>query len=122
MDIDNLTIGDAKRLAAMFGGQSPDNKPHPATGQFVIVRSRNAGVHTGTLVAADGQNVTLADARRLWRWRGANTLNEVAVKGVSSDWTRLSEPVPIIHITESCEIIPVEPAARPSLERSQWPS
>ena len=120
MDLDNLTIGEARKLAAMFGGQSQCATPHPFVGRFVIIRSRNAGVHSGVLKSVDGASATLTNARRLWRWRGANTLNEVALHGVSTDWTRNSESVAEISIVDICEIIPCSDKARASLEVSQW--
>ena len=35
-------------------------------GMNVIVRSKNAGVHAGTVIAADGTGVVLSNSRRLW--------------------------------------------------------
>lgn len=89
--------------------------------KLVVVRTYGAGVHVGELVSRDGQDVTLRNARRLWRWRGANTLNEVALKGVSSEHTRLSEPVETIDLPTTLEVLPVSPAAVESLTTSRWP-
>lgn len=89
--------------------------------KHVIVRTRDAGVHIGDLVKHDGITVKLANARRLWRWRGANTLNEVATVGVSQDWTRISEPVKSIVIVGVAEIIPTTAQARETFA-SRWPS
>jgi hypothetical protein len=47
-----------------------------SSGKYVIVRTYSAGVHFGRLVARRGKEVDLADARRIWFWKGANTLNE----------------------------------------------
>jgi len=76
----------------------------------VIVRCLNAGVHVGTLVKRDAVNTVLKNANRLWRWRGANSLSEVAMSGViRNEYTRISVEVPEITLTTSdtCEIIPV---------------
>lgn len=89
--------------------------------KLVVVRTWGAGVHVGELVSRAGQDVTLANARRLWRWRGANTLNEVATTGVAEEYTRLSEPVASIELTTALEVLPVSPAAVASLTRSRWP-
>jgi hypothetical protein len=91
-------------------------------GKFVIVRTRDAGVHCGTLVSKEGRSAHLKDARRIWRWRGANTLHELANNGASQDWTRISEPVPYIELTEDCEIIPCSDKSRENLSQSRWPS
>lgn len=79
--------------------------------ETVIVRTYSAGVHIGEYNIDDWKNanepIVLYNARRLWRWRGANTLNEITMRGVNRDeYTRISEPVPVIKIVP-IEIIPV---------------
>ncbi len=78
-------------------------------GLRVLVRCRNAGVHVGTLESRANGVLVLLRANRIWRWRGANTLSEVAVRGVNRDeYTRIACEVPKITLTESdvCEVIP----------------
>lgn len=109
MNIDHLTIGEAKELAAMFGGASQSAKPmnNGMIGKYVIVRCRDAGVHSGILEAADGRACILTEARRLWYWKAKGSgdfLNAIAIAGVHRD-SRLSAPVERIHLTENCEII-----------------
>lgn len=89
-------------------------------GTFVLVRTYSAGVHCGVLAAQDGKQVTLSDARRIWRWRGANTLNELSAAGCDDSYSRISEPVPEIVLTEAIEIIPCNPVAMDNLSRSRW--
>ena len=89
-------------------------------GEFVIVRTFSAGVHVGTLAEANGTAVLLTDARRVWRWRGANSLHELALYGAAEDYTRISEPVPRILLTQAVEVIPCAPEARKNLEKSRW--
>ena len=75
---------------------------------FVVVRTNSAGVHVGELKSHDGTVVTLKEAHRVWRWRGANTLHELSLRGASKeDYTRISEAVQEITLTEAIEIIPV---------------
>jgi hypothetical protein len=50
-------------------------------GKMVIIRTYSAGVHFGELVSQEGKEVVLKNARRIWSWRGANTLNEVSLVG-----------------------------------------
>jgi hypothetical protein len=77
-------------------------------GTLSIVRTYSAGVHVGEVVEQEGKVVKLKHARRIWRWSGANTLNEIALHGVNRDeCTRISEIVPEILLTEGIEIIPV---------------
>lgn len=87
---------------------------------FVIVRTYAAGVHVGTLVSIDAKKVVLKDARRVWRWRGANTLHEMSQKGAAQDWTRISEPVSEIVLLDAIEIIPCSKDAQKDLTRSRW--
>ena len=78
---------------------------------YVLVRTYSAGVHVGTLVSADGERVVLRDASRVWRWRGANTLHELSLRGPSrTEYTRISERVAEITLTEAIEIIPIAAA------------
>ena len=90
------------------------------TGELVICRTYSAGVEIGELVSRSGTEATLRHSRKLWRWRGANTLHEVATHGVSDDFTRLSEPVEIVVLTEVIEVLTVAPEAADNLRRSRW--
>lgn len=53
-------------------------------GKKVIVRTDNAGLFFGTLKEKDGNEVTLANARKLYYWDGANAPEEIAVNGVAN--------------------------------------
>lgn len=87
----------------------------PMVGQHCVVRTYSAGVHLGTVVSKDGKNVVLNSARRLWQWRGAFTLNEVATKGVAKT-SRIAAPVSTIELTEAIELIPTTDEARASFD------
>ena len=77
----------------------------------VIARTYSAGVHIGTLTETEDRKVVLANARRLWHWEGAFTLNEVASKGVSST-SRISAPIERVLLTEVIELLPVSAKAQ----------
>lgn len=90
-------------------------------GKFVIIRATGAGVHCGTLVKEGKKSVTLTDARRIWRWRGANTLNELSLRGASmTEFTRISEPVKSITVRDVHEIIVATDEAAANLKQSRW--
>lgn len=89
------------------------------TAKQVIVRTYSAGVHYGTLVSRDGKEVALADARRIWSWRGANTLHEIALRGVGAG-SRVSERVAAIVLTEAVEVIDCAPEGVKSMEAATW--
>lgn len=88
---------------------------------LVLVRTRDAGVHVGLLADYDpvAEVVTLLEGRRLWRWRGANTLHEVVTVGISEQ-SALSQPVDGYEVQAVAEVLPVSDAAAPSLTRSRW--
>lgn len=87
----------------------------------VIVRTFSAGVHYGHLVdqSEDGKRVMLIGARRVWYWKGANTLHEVAVNGVA-DGSKISVRVDEITLTEAIEVIRCSAAGEASLEGATW--
>lgn len=91
------------------------------TKPFVMVRTLSAGVHMGYLLSREGMVVMLAESRRLWRWAGGNTLNEVSVHGCDMKHSRISESVEQITLTQAVEIIPCTPLAQENLCISRWP-
>lgn len=89
----------------------------------VIVRTRDAGVHFGKLeFIANAQHgcyrVVLANARRIWSWSGANTLNEIALRGIDSG--KVSEPVAHNAIPQVIEVIPCTPVSEKKLNKAKW--
>jgi len=117
MNIDDLTIGQAKELAAMFGNGASDVPSYGELqspvgdglfGEYVIARCKDAGVHFGMLIARNGGECELANSRRLWYFECADsgfTLSGVALHGVTGD-SKIAEKVDAIVLTEVCEIIP----------------
>lgn len=88
-------------------------------GKVVVVRTYSAGVHVGELVSRSGQEVTLANAKRVWRWFGANTLHEVANNGVASS-SKVSEAVSEIVLTQAIEVIACSPKSVECFARAGW--
>ena len=89
-------------------------------GQYVIVRSSPSGCWAGTLQAMDGSTVTLADARRLWRWWAAKgvSLSGVASAGLHPKKLtecRIAEPVGTAIINEVCEVLSTTDEAKASI-------
>jgi len=84
---------------------------------LVLIRTYSAGVHYGYLKKRTGKEVTLVNARRIWKWDGAFTLSEVATKGVSKPQNcKFSCVVPKIVLTEAIEIITITSVAEESLK------
>ena len=70
----------------------------------VIIRTYSAGVHFGVLVHKEytpaGTIVILKNARRIYSWKGANTLSDLATLGSSEiDECNISLPVKQIELT-----------------------
>jgi len=87
--------------------------------QLTLVRTYSAGVHFGKLVSRKGKEVVLADARRIWYWKGANTLNEIALRGCDTE-SKISEPVKSITLTGAIELIPITAEAQKQLDSVRW--
>ena len=90
MNIDEMTIGDFKKLKSLF-----QNQPHRSglsfpIGKYVIVRSRNEGVNFGKLIEADGTGCSLEEASRLWSHKGKHGYwyEGVSVSGLTEDSKR----------------------------------
>ena len=84
----------------------------------VMVRSTNAGVFYGKLVSRDGDVVTLKKARRVWYWKGAATLSELATEGTSAPHEcKFPAPTEGEHmILGVTEILPVTDRALEALD------
>ncbi len=84
---------------------------------YVLVRTRSAGVFTGYLVKRDCKEVELRDARRIWYWDGAATLSQLAVDGTTlPEKCKFPCTVEKITLTEAIEIIPMTSKAKKSIE------
>lgn len=118
MDIDNMTYGELKQIAAMFGiaNHCPTPQIHPFIGKYVIARCYSAGVHAGEVVSVDGENVILKDSRRLWSWKAKDgvALSGVAQNGVQSGG-KIDTMNPEIALMGVCELIPCSDAAKESI-------
>jgi hypothetical protein len=91
--------------------------------QWAVIRTYAAGVHVGRLVRRKGAEVELAQAVRVWRWRGARTLHEMSLHGIepaSCGHSRVSEPVPSIVLTDAIEIIPCSAVVAKGIAGAGW--
>ena len=121
MNIDDITIGTARQLSALFAGiDRPALVSDPLIGQYVIVRCRDAGVHAGVLESRNGRECVLTNSRRLWYWKPASGkwLSAVANHGLHVD-SKISEPVERIALTEDCELIQCSATAELNIKEAQ---
>ena len=125
MNIDDLTIGQAKELASIMSGNgavSAQATPSAVLGggRAVIVRSRDAGVQFGYLEKFDGSTVYLRSARQMWSWTAAEggTLLDCATHGVKAG--KFSTVCPSVIVIGACAIIDCTEKAVKSLESAKW--
>jgi len=118
MNINDLTIGQAKELTALFRGQS---QATPSTnlmvGEKVIIRTYSAGVHFGELIEKCGTEVILRNSRRLFYWKTKNSgisLSEVANAGLDAE-SKVCAPVKLQWLN-AIEIIPCSNEAIKNIE------
>ena len=122
MNIDNLTIAQAREIAAMFAqATAPKNVriTDNLIGKYVIVRSRNEGINAGYVEAADETGIVLRNARRLWYHKPAvnseSWYEGVANHGLSLD-SKISAPVAIKAIIEDYSVTVCTEKAQASIE------
>ena len=91
-------------------------------GKKVIIRGDRSGVEYGILVAQEGQEVTLKNARRIWYWNGAASLSQLAKDGTSQPSScKFTVFVDSITILDAIEIIPCTDKAIKSIEEvKEW--
>jgi hypothetical protein len=118
MDINNLTIGQAKELANLFGNkQSQSEGLNSMIGKYVIIRTYSAGVWFGILDQKSGNEVILRKARRMYQFWCAKgiSLSSVALYGLNQEKSRICAPVDEIWL-EAIEILPTNEIATESLK------
>lgn len=120
MNIDSLTFGELKQIAAIF--QTANTAPSSSTltamvGKKCIVRTYSAGVWFGTVDQKSGNEVIVISARRMWRWHAAESisLSAVANHGVKEKQSKIAEAVESVWL-EAVELIPCTDKAIASIE------
>ena len=122
MNINDLTIGQAKELTALFGNAQQQQQQQPASlnsmvGKKCVIRTYSAGVWFGEIAEKSGNEVIVKNARRMWKWWAAEgiSLSSVALHGVKHDESRIVEAVPAVWL-EAIELIPASDKAIASIE------
>lgn len=85
--------------------------------KYVIVRTYSAGVFAGYIKSRKGQEVIMTEARRLWYWKGAASLSQLAMQGTSDPLgCKFPCAVDKIELLNAIEIIDVTPKAKKIIE------
>lgn len=89
MNIDNLTIGEAKQIARLFQNETnTDAEPDQNHGLCIVVLD-NGFVYVGTLITG-AKFLTIDNARNIRRWGTARGLGQLALDGPQPN-TKLDE-------------------------------
>jgi hypothetical protein len=89
--------------------QNPDSN-------YVVIRSRDAGVFAGYLESHENGTVVLKNSRRIYYWDGAATLSQLSQEGVSNVKNcKFPIEIPRHTIVGVCEIIPSTEKAKASI-------
>lgn len=125
MNIDDLTLGQAKELANMFGNQSQSSQSvilNDSIGKYVIVRTRNEGINCGKVVQADDTGVVIEDARRIYyhkpKDKNVSWYEGVSESGLSSD-SKISGTVSKKYIIEDYSLTICTEEAEKSLRNHE---
>jgi len=120
MNINELTIGQAKELTNLFAAKNQPSKAeglNDMLGKYVIIRTYSAGVWFGILDQKSGKEVILKEARRMnefWCVKGIS-LSSVALYGIKHEKSRISAEVNEVWL-EAIEILPTNEIATASLK------
>ena len=138
MNLNELTIGQAREIAGLLKTiMTVETQTQPVTGSTeqpftphigkpCIVRTYASGVFYGTVTKQDGRMVELSGCRRLWYWKASKgvSLSAVAVNGVDTRASKITEEVHTQTVLDAIEIIPASTtcvssiAATPTAEAS----
>lgn len=84
--------------------------------QYVLIRSKSAGVFVGYLSSYEDQQAIVRCARRIYYWDGAATVSQLAIDGTSKpDKCKFPEAVDKITVEEVIEVIPMTQKAKDSI-------
>jgi len=118
IDINTLTIGQAKELASIFGAAQPQQSSlNSMVGKKCVVRTYSAGVWFGEIAVQSGNEVIVKNARRMWKWWAEEgiSLSSVALHGIKQDQSKIVESVPAVWL-DAIELIPASDKAITSIE------
>jgi hypothetical protein len=107
MNINDLTIAQAKELASLFGVSQTSSTLTSMVGVKCIIRTYSAGVWFGEVSEKANNEVIVVNARRLWRWQTKKSisLSAIAMGDIDESKCRIAQAVPSVWL-EAIELIP----------------
>lgn len=117
MNINDLTIGQAKELSNLFSGQNKTETLNKQIGEYVIIRTYSAGVWFGKLSEKAGKEVILTEARRMYTWycKESISLSGVAKYGINQEKSKICPALDNVWL-EAIEILTLSDIAIKSLK------
>jgi hypothetical protein len=84
--------------------------------KYCIVRTYSAGVFAGYIKERKGSEIILLNSRRLWHWKGACSLSQLAVEGTKKPTEcKFAMEVPETELINAIEIIPCSAEAKENI-------
>jgi len=112
------TLNIDGKIYELVSDTSPSIAEDNIKRSYVVVRTYSAGVFVGYLKQRTGREVTLANARRIYKWAGAATLSQLSVDGTSKpEECKFPCEVPEVLLLEAIEILPCSEKARKSINK-----
>ena len=109
-------------LASSIKNYEPAKKNNKGL-TYSVIRTYSAGVWAGYVnLKKTGKERTIYTARRLWSWRGAKTLSEMAMEGTTKpNECNFAVPVNEVQLTDVLEVIPATKKAKQIIENvKKW--
>ena len=95
-----------KQLRKLVGiNNTTTSIPKRFLGSTVVVRCRNAGVHSAVVESCDSSFLHLKKSHRVWLWKDAFTLSQLANDGISVGSKTGQENELTIPVQDVAEII-----------------
>ena len=115
MDKENITI-DGKEYVSKSSIKSVEKAKQKGNLPYRIVRTYSAGVFAGYVEKKVGKEVKMTEARRLWYWKGASSLSQLAEEGVKCP-LECKFPIEVsqIELTNIIEVLQCTEKARLSI-------
>ena len=75
--------------------------------KYYIIRGDRSGVFFGQIAGRNGQEVKLRNVRKLWYWKGACAVEQLAVDGVTNPSScKFTVVVPEMVVMDAIQILP----------------
>ena len=110
INLDDLTYGQIKEIAAKFGGiqqeKQQDMLAH-LVGKKVLIRDHKAGLILTTLEKIDNQQWLGGESRKIHYWEKAGAIEGIAETGIDLDESRITVKTNMSAGKELIQICPV---------------